>query len=169
MIPRTRLRPSSTPRIFQYRIRYEDMRYESLAAPLLRYEVVVVISSALCADLRLSRRGESKPILAVHHLKPMHSWKPSRNSSPRSCGCCERRSMPWNGDRALTANEVHDCEQRRKQIHKLNEHLHEFKTGCTSSERDLAHLEVMAREEQEQIKRGLQRTVRIFKQSQSRQ
>jgi len=75
----------------------------------------------------------------------------------------------WELDRPLTAKEVHDCEQRRKQIRKLNDQLHEFKTRCTSSERYLAQLEVMAREEQEQIKRGLQRTVRIFKQSQSRQ
>jgi hypothetical protein len=38
-----------------------------------------------------------------------------------------------------------------------------------SAEGDIAQLEAMAREEQEQIKRRLQRTVRIFKQSQLRQ
>jgi len=43
------------------------------------------------------------------------------------------------------------------------------RTGQMSAEGDIAQLEAMARKEQEQIKRGLQRTVRIFKQSQSRQ
>ena len=43
------------------------------------------------------------------------------------------------------------------------------RTGEMPAERDVAQLEAMAREEQEQIKRGLKRTVRIYKQSQSKQ
>jgi hypothetical protein len=43
------------------------------------------------------------------------------------------------------------------------------RTRQMSAKGDIAQLEAMAREEQEQIKRRLQRTVRIFKQSQLRQ
>jgi len=139
----------------------------------LRNEIVVVISSARCAALRLSRRGESKPILAVHHLKSMARGRAFMEAFEELVAeimwLLQAQINALERDRALTANEVHDCEQRRKQLHKLNEQLHEFKTRCTSSERDLAQLEAMVREEQEQIKRGLQHTVRIFKQSQSRQ
>ena len=43
------------------------------------------------------------------------------------------------------------------------------RTRQMSAKGDIARLEGMAREEHEQIKRRLQRTVRIFKQSQLRQ
>jgi len=69
-------------------------------------------------------------------------------------------------DRVLSAQVAQDCEKRRKRIRNLNEQLHECKTRCACPEREL---EAMAREEQEQIMRGLQRTARIFKLSQSRQ